>query len=90
MSKKISTEDLKKLRTEGAYLYINNEAFELENCTPTIMKSLKNDHWEYLRTNTYWGERGLKALGDSYSYIFSRENHSKVLFWNFVYLRVLY
>ena len=83
--KKISTEDLKKIRTEGAYLYENNESFELENCTPTIMKSLKNDHWEYLRTNTYWGERGLKALGARIHTYFPEENHSKVLFWNFVY-----
>ena len=82
---KVSTEDLKNLRKEGAYLYINNESFELENCTPTIMKSLKNDHWEYLRTNTYWGERGLKALGARIHTYFPEENHSKVLFWNFVY-----
>ena len=81
----ISTENLKKIRTEGAYVYINNESFELENCTPTIMKSLKNDHWEYLRTNTYWGERGLKALGARIHTYFPEENHSKVLFWNFVY-----
>ena len=83
--KMISTENLKKIRTEGAYVYINNESFELENCTPTIMKSLKNDHWEYLRTNTYWGERGLKALGARIHTYFPEENHSKVLFWNFVY-----
>ena len=49
------------------------------------MKSLKNDHWEYLRTNTYWGERGLKALGARIHTYFPEENHSKVLFWNFVY-----
>ena len=83
--KMISTENLKKIRTEGAYVYINNESFELENCTPTIMKSLKNDHWEYLRTDTYWGERGLKALGARIHTYFPEENHSKVLFWNFVY-----
>ena len=83
--KKISTEDLKKIRTEGAYVYINNESFELENCTPTILKSLRNDHWEYLRTDTYWGERGLKALGARIHTYFPEENHSKVLFWNFVY-----
>ena len=82
---KISTEDLKKIRTEGAFLYDNNESFELENCTPTILKSLKNDHWEYLRTNTFWGERGLKAFGGYGHTYFPEENHSKVLFWNFVY-----
>ena len=49
------------------------------------MKSLKNDHWEYLRTNTFWGERGLKAFGGYGHTYFPEENHSKVLFWNFVY-----
>ena len=83
--KKISTEDLKKIRTEGAYLYENNESFELENCTPTIMKSLKNDHWEYLRTNTFWGNRGRKVLAWNIHAYYPEENHSKVLFWNFVY-----
>ena len=81
----ISTENLKKIRTEGAYLYDNNESFELENCTPTILKSLKNDHWEYLRTNTFWGERGRKAFGGRGHTYFPEENHSKVLFWNWVY-----
>jgi len=81
----ISTEDLKKIRTEGAYLYDNNESFELENCTPTILKALKNDHWEYLRTNTFWGERGRKAFGGRGHTYFPEENHSKVLFWNWVY-----
>ena len=81
----IETEDLKKIRTEGAFLYDNNESFELENCTPTILKSLKNDHWEYLRTNTFWGERGRKAFGGRGHTYFPEENHSKVLFWNWVY-----
>ena len=49
------------------------------------MKSLKNDHWEYLRTNTFWGERGRKAFGGRGHTYFPEENHSKVLFWNWVY-----
>ena len=81
----ISTEDLKKIRTEGAYLYDNNESFELENCTPTILKALKNDHWEYLRTNTFWGERGLTVFGFKKHTYIPEKNHSKVLFWNWVY-----
>ena len=49
------------------------------------MKSLKNDHWEYLRTNTFWGKRGLNVFGSRIHTYFPEENHSKVLFWNFVY-----
>ena len=82
---KVSTEDLKKITTEGAFLYDNNEAYEIENCTPTNMKALKNDHWEYLRTNTFWSERGRKAFGYKIHTYFPEENHSKVLFWNWVY-----
>jgi hypothetical protein len=49
------------------------------------MKSLRNDHWEYLRTNTYWSKRGLTVLGPCVHTYFPEENHSKVLFWNWVY-----
>jgi hypothetical protein len=82
---KVSTEDLKKIRTEGAFLYENNEAYDFEQCTPQKMKSLKNDHWEYLRTNTFCGERGRKVFGYKIHTYFPEENHSKVLFWNWVY-----
>ena len=50
-----------------------------------MQKALKNDHWEYLRTNTFWGERGRKAFGGRGHTYFPEENHSKVLFWNWVY-----
>lgn len=79
------TEDLKKIRKEGAFLYENNESFDFENCSPFIQKSLKNDHWKYLRTNTWWGERCRTVFGHQVHTYISEENHSKVLFWNWVY-----
>lgn len=82
---KILTEDLKKIRTEGAFLYENNEAYDFEQCTPQKMKALKNDHWEYLRTNTFCGERGRKTFAYKIHTYIPEENYSKVLFWNWVY-----
>ena len=79
------TQDLKKVRKEGAFLYENNEAFDFENCSPFIQKSLKNDHWKYLRTNTWWGERCRTVFGHQVHTYIPEENHSKVLFWNWVY-----
>lgn len=79
------TEDLKKIRKKGALLYENNEAFDFENCSPFIQKSLKNDHWKYLRTNTWWGERCRTVFGHQVHTYIPEENHSKVLFWNWVY-----
>ena len=81
----VTTKRLRELRKTGAYIHVNNEAYDLEICTPKPMKAVKNDHWEYLRTNTFWGERGLKAFGGYGHTYFPEENHSKVLFWNFVY-----
>jgi len=82
---KISTKELREVSKTGAYCYENNESFDIENCTPVIMKTLKNDHWEYLRTNTFWGERGLTVFGFKKHTYIPEKNHSKVLFWNWVY-----
>lgn len=85
---KILTKDLKKIRTEGAFLYDNNETFNYEHCTPTPMRTVKYDHWKYIRTNTFWGKRGLTVFGYDgwtvHTYI-PEKNHSKILFWNWVY-----
>ena len=90
MKVKVSTKNLREDMKTGTFLYEQNEGDEIENCTPIEgliekVKCPKNDHWEYLRTDTYWGERGLKALGARIHTYFPEENHSKVLFWNFVY-----
>lgn len=85
VGRKIATKTLRELRKTGAYCYENNESFDYEDCTPYPIKSLKNDHWHYLRTNTYWGKRGLTLFGPCMHTYFSEENHSKVLFWNYVY-----
>ena len=74
----------------GTYLYEQNEGDEIENCTPIEgliekVKAPKNDHWEYLRTNTFWGNRGRKVFAFNIHSYFPEENHSKVLFWNWVY-----
>ena len=82
---KILTEDLKKVRTEGAFLYENNEAYELENCTPTATKSMKNDHWKYLRTDTFFGLRGRTSFSYKLHTYIPEKNHSLVLFWNWIY-----
>ena len=79
------TKTLRELRKTGAYCYENNEAYDIENCTPVIMKTLKNDHWEYLRTDTWWGERALTVFGYKKHTYIPEKNHSKVLFYNWVY-----
>jgi hypothetical protein len=81
----IATKELREVSKTGAYCYENNESFDIENCTPVIMKTLKNDHWEYLRTDTWWGERGLTVFGFKKHTYVPEKNHSKVLFWNWVY-----
>ena len=81
----ISTKELREVSKTGACCYENNEAFDMENCTPVIMKTLKNDHWEYLRTDTWWGERALTVFGFKKHTYVPEKNHSKVLFWNWVY-----
>jgi hypothetical protein len=81
----IATKELREVPKTGAYCYENNEAFDYENCTPTLMRTLKNDHWEYLRTDTWWGERGLTVFGFKKHTYVPEKNHSKVLFWNWVY-----
>ena len=85
----VTIKKLRELRKTGAYIHTNNEAFDLEVCTPKPMKAIKNDHWEYLRTNTYWSKRGLTVLGPCVHTYFPEENHSKVLFWNWVYQEFL-
>jgi len=89
MGKEGITEELKNLRNSGAYLFENNEAYDYENCTPTLMKSVKNDHWEYLRTNTWWGERCRTVFGFKVHTYFPEEGYSYVLFWNWVYQEFL-
>ena len=86
---KTATKELKEVRKTGAYLYQNNEAYDYENCTPTRMKSLTNDHWEYLRTNTWWSENALKVLGFKLQTYIPEEGCSYVLFWNWVYQEFL-
>ena len=81
----ISTEELREVSKVGAFCYENNESFDIENCTPVIMKTLKNDHWEYLRTDTWWGKRALTVFGYKKHTYVPEKNHSKVLFWNWVY-----
>ena len=85
MNIKISTKELREVSKTGAYCYENNEAYDVEYCTPVIMKTLKNDHWEYLRTDTWWGERALTVFGYKKHTYIPEKNHSKVLFWNWVY-----
>jgi hypothetical protein len=90
MKQKVSIKDLRQNMKTGTYLYEQNEGDEIENCTPIEgliekVKAPKNDHWEYLRTNTFWSERGRKAFGYKIHTYFPEENHSKVLFWNWVY-----
>ena len=81
----VSTKELREVAKTGAYIYENNEAYDVEHCTPVIMKTLKNDHWEYLRTDTWWGERALTVFGyKKHSYV-PEKNHSRVLFYNWVY-----
>ena len=85
MGLKTSTKELREVSKTGAYCYENNEAYDIENCTPVIMKTLKNDHWEYLRTDTWWGERALTVFGYKKHTYIPEKNHSKVLFYNWVY-----
>tara|TARA_Y100000004_G_scaffold163395_1_gene192757 strand:+ start:30 stop:686 length:657 start_codon:yes stop_codon:yes gene_type:complete len=82
---KISTKELRDVSKTGAYCYENNESYDFENCTPARMKSLKNDHFEYLRTDTFWSKRGLTAFSFKKHTYIPEKNHSKVLFWNWVY-----
>jgi len=89
IGQKISTKELREVIKTGAYLYENNEAFDYENCTPTLMRTLKNDHWEYLRTGTWWGTRGLTVFGYKKHTYIPEKNHSYVLFWNWVYQEFL-
>ena len=81
----IPTKKLRELRKTGAYCYENNECFDLQKCTPYPMKSLKNDHWHYLRTNTWWGKRGLTVFGPKVHTYIPEENCTYVLFWNCVF-----
>ena len=90
MKMKVNTKTLREEMKKGTYCYPNNEAHEIEGCTPIegvvdIQKPAKNDHWEYLRTNTFWGNRGRKVFAFNIHSYFPEENHSKVLFWNWVY-----
>ena len=90
MKVKVSTKNLREDMKTGTFLYEQNEGDEIENCTPIEgliekVKCPKNDHWEYLRTNTFWGNRGRKVLAWNLHAYYPEENHSKVLFWNFVY-----
>ena len=90
MKQKVSIKDLRQNMKTGTYLYEQNEGDEIENCTPIEgliekVKAPKNDHWEYLRTNTFWGNRGRNVFAFNIHSYFPEENHSKVLFWNFVY-----
>ena len=90
MKVKVSTKKLREDMKTGTFLYEQNEGDEIENCTPIkglieTVKYPKNDHWEYLRTNTFWGNRGRKVFAYNIHSYFPEENHSKVLFWNFVY-----
>ena len=78
-------EEIRNVEKNGAVFYDNNEAFDYENCFPYMQKALKNDHWEYLRTDTWWGERGLTVFGFKKHTYVPEKNHSKVLFWNWVY-----
>ena len=89
MRVEVTTKRLRELRKTGAYIHENNEAFDLEICTPKPMKAIKNDHWEYLRTNTYWGKRGLTVLGPCVHTYIPEEQCSYVLFWNWVYQEFL-
>ena len=77
--------EIRDVEKTGAFLYENNEAFDYENCFPYMQKALKNDHWEYLRTDTWWGERALTVFGYKKHAYVPEKNHSKVLFWNWVY-----
>lgn len=86
---KVATKKLRELRKTGAYIHVNNESYDVENCTPQPMKAIKNDHWEYLRTNTWWGKRGLKVLGQCVHTYIPEEQCSYVLFWNWVYQEFL-
>ena len=49
------------------------------------MKTLKNDHWEYLRTDTWYGKRCREVFSFHVHTYCPEHNHSKVLFWNWVY-----
>ena len=90
MKQKVSIKNLRQNMKTGTYLYEQNEGDEIENCTPIEgliekVTAPKNDHWEYLRTNTFWGNRGRKVFAFNIHSYFPEENHSKVLFWNWVY-----
>jgi len=89
MRVEVTTKRLRELRKTGAYIHENNEAFDLEICTPKPMKAVKNDHWEYLRTKTWWGKRGLTVLGFCVHTYIPEEQCSYVLFWNWVYQEFL-
>ena len=43
MNIKIPTKQLREYQ-KTAYCYENNESYDVEFCTPVIMKTLKNDH----------------------------------------------
>ena len=90
MKQKVSIKNLRQNMKTGTYLYEQNEGDEIENCTPIEgliekVNAPKNDHWEYLITNTFWGNRGRKVFAFNIHSYFPEENHSKVLFWNWVY-----
>jgi len=87
---KVDIKRMKERMKAGTYCYEQNEGDELENCTPIkgiieAQKAARNDHWEYLRTNTFWGNRGRKVLCYNVHAYYPEENYSKVLFWNWVY-----
>ena len=84
----LATTTIKEIRDVekiGAFLYENNEAFDYENCFPYMQKALKNDHWEYLRTDTWWGKRCREVFSFHVHTYCPEHNHTKVLFWNWVY-----
>ena len=90
MKVKVSTKNLREDMKTGTFLYEQNEGDEIENCTPIEgliekVKCPKNDHWEYLRTDTWWGERALTVFGYKKHTYIPEKNHSKVLFYNWVY-----
>ncbi len=82
---KTSTKNLRERMETGSNCYNNNESFELENCAPTLMKTLKNDHWEYLHTDTFWGERIRTVFAFNIHKYFPEKQCSYVCCWNWVY-----
>ena len=89
IKQKVNIEELREKMKSGTYCYDNNESFELENCAPTLMKTLKNDHWEYLHTDTFWGKRIREVFGFNIHKYFPEKQCSYVCCWNFVYQKFI-